>query len=50
MDILNNIPKSNLNHFINKTNKLENNLKSKVIRWISIIAYLAVVIGSLFSF
>ncbi|MBK7107236.1 MAG: hypothetical protein IPH62_18330 [Ignavibacteriae bacterium] len=50
MDILNNIPKSNLNHFINHSGNLKNKTKSKTVKWISIIAYLVIIIGSLFTF
>ncbi|MBK8947027.1 MAG: hypothetical protein IPM32_17405 [Ignavibacteriae bacterium] len=50
MDILNNIPQSKFSQFVDKSNKNDIYLKSKAIKWISIIAYLAVIIGSLFTF
>lgn len=48
---LNNTPKNNLDHLTKDTSRKSSvDKKAATIKWISIIAYLGILIGSLFTF
>lgn len=50
MDILNNLPQSKLNSYVNDSINRKEQKKSKVFKWIAIVAYLVIIVGSLFTF
>ncbi|MBK7979845.1 MAG: hypothetical protein IPK06_07530 [Ignavibacteriae bacterium] len=50
MDILNNLPQTNLSSYSNDSVDHKNKLKFKLFKWFAIVAYLVVIVGSLFTF